>query len=74
VLTLLSRDTVVASGFGLRGQRERLRFLRRLHHGLHLRRHRFHSKRPKGRKASVNPVLCKGDGLCNTKCPTGAIF
>jgi heterodisulfide reductase subunit A len=26
-----------------------------------------------GKKASVNPVLCKGDGLCNTKCPTGAI-
>jgi heterodisulfide reductase subunit A len=26
-----------------------------------------------GRKAVVNPVLCKGDGLCNTKCPTGAI-
>ena len=28
---------------------------------------------PKGRKARVNPVLCKGDGLCNTKCPTRAI-
>jgi heterodisulfide reductase subunit A len=28
---------------------------------------------PKGKKASVNPVLCKGDGLCNAKCPTGAI-
>jgi heterodisulfide reductase subunit A2 len=28
---------------------------------------------PKGRKARVNPVLCKGDGLCNTKCPTGAV-
>ncbi|GAB6061933.1 hypothetical protein JCM30394_06620 [Deferrisoma palaeochoriense] len=27
---------------------------------------------PKGR-ASVNPVLCKGDGLCNAVCPTGAI-
>jgi len=27
-----------------------------------------------GKKAVVNPVLCKGDGLCNTKCPTGAIF
>ena len=26
-----------------------------------------------GRKAHVNPVLCKGDGLCNSKCPTGAI-
>ncbi|MDA8234202.1 MAG: FAD-dependent oxidoreductase [Clostridia bacterium] len=28
---------------------------------------------PRGRKAVVNPVLCKGDGLCNTKCPTRAI-
>ncbi|MGE5838932.1 MAG: 4Fe-4S dicluster domain-containing protein, partial [Deltaproteobacteria bacterium] len=27
---------------------------------------------PKGRKARVNPVLCKGDGLCSAKCPTGA--
>jgi len=28
---------------------------------------------PRGKKAKVNPVLCKGDGLCNAKCPTGAI-
>ena len=28
---------------------------------------------PRGKKAVVNPVLCKGDGLCNAKCPTGAI-
>lgn len=28
---------------------------------------------PKGKKAKVNPVLCKGDGICTTKCPTGAI-
>ena len=27
----------------------------------------------KGKKARVNPILCKGDGLCNTKCPTNAI-
>ncbi len=26
-----------------------------------------------GKKAVVNPILCKGDGLCNSKCPTGAI-
>ena len=26
-----------------------------------------------GKKARVNPVLCKGDGLCNAKCPTNAI-
>lgn len=29
---------------------------------------------PLGKKARVNPVLCKGDGLCNAKCPTGAIY
>ena len=29
---------------------------------------------PKGKKARVNPILCKGDGLCNTRCPTGAIY
>ncbi|MBI5501109.1 MAG: CoB--CoM heterodisulfide reductase iron-sulfur subunit A family protein [Deltaproteobacteria bacterium] len=28
---------------------------------------------PQGKRAVVNPVLCKGDGLCNTKCPTGAV-
>ena len=31
------------------------------------------SETRRGRKAVVNPVLCKGDGLCNAKCPTGAI-
>ncbi|MFH0994721.1 MAG: FAD-dependent oxidoreductase, partial [Pseudomonadota bacterium] len=29
---------------------------------------------PKGKKAKVNPILCKGDGLCNTRCPAGAIY
>jgi heterodisulfide reductase subunit A len=29
---------------------------------------------PQGKKAWVNPVLCKGDGVCNAKCPTSAIF
>jgi heterodisulfide reductase subunit A len=29
---------------------------------------------PKGKKAFVNPILCKGDGLCNAKCPTNAIM
>jgi heterodisulfide reductase subunit A len=32
----------------------------------------FHDT-PQGRKARVLPVLCKGDGLCNAKCPTEAI-
>ena len=25
------------------------------------------------RKANVNSILCKGDGLCNSVCPTSAI-
>ena len=33
----------------------------------------FHDTRF-GKKAVVNPVICKGDGLCNVKCPTGAIM
>jgi len=28
---------------------------------------------PQGRKAWVNPILCKGDGVCNAKCPTNAV-
>jgi heterodisulfide reductase subunit A len=28
---------------------------------------------PAGTKARVNPILCKGDGVCNAKCPTSAI-
>jgi len=28
---------------------------------------------PRGKKALVNPVLCKGCGLCCAKCPTAAI-
>ena len=30
-------------------------------------------KTGRGDKAVVNPVICKGDGLCNAVCPTGAI-
>jgi heterodisulfide reductase subunit A len=29
---------------------------------------------PQGKKARVKAILCKGDGLCNAKCPTGAIY
>jgi heterodisulfide reductase subunit A len=32
----------------------------------------FHET-PRGKKAKVNPILCKGDGLCNSRCPTAAI-
>jgi heterodisulfide reductase subunit A2 len=32
----------------------------------------FHET-PTGKKARVNPILCKGDGICNSRCPTAAI-
>jgi heterodisulfide reductase subunit A len=32
----------------------------------------FHET-PRGKKARVNPILCKGDGLCSSRCPTAAI-
>ena len=72
VLTLLSKDTVVASGSVCEVNEydcvscgacisactyEAIDFV----------------DTPKGKKARVNPVLCKGDGVCNAKCPTNAI-
>ncbi len=72
VLTLLSHDTVVASGAVCEVRQsdcvscgacitactyDAIEFV----------------ETPKGKKAWVNPVLCKGDGVCNTKCPTSAI-
>ncbi len=72
VLTLLSHDTVVASGsvcvidekkcMGCGACVEACTY-----GALEL----YETKQ--GEKARINPVLCKGDGLCNTKCPTGAI-
>lgn len=72
VLTLLSRDTVTASGSVAKVTEydcvscgacitactyQAIEFV----------------DTPKGKKAWVNPILCKGDGLCNAKCPTNAI-
>jgi heterodisulfide reductase subunit A len=72
VLTLLSKDTVVASGSVCEVSEydcvscgacitacsyEAIEFI----------------DTPKGKKAWVNPILCKGDGVCNAKCPTNAI-
>ncbi|MBI4970740.1 MAG: 4Fe-4S binding protein [Candidatus Omnitrophica bacterium] len=31
------------------------------------------SLKRQGKKVAINHVLCNGDGLCNSKCPTGAI-
>ena len=72
VLTLLSHDTVVASGSVAQVNESRCMgcgacVAACTYGALDLR------DTKQGKKASVNPVLCKGDGLCNTKCPTGAI-
>jgi len=72
VLTLLSHDTVVASGSVALVNESRCigcgACVSACTYGaLDLR------DTKQGKKAMVNPVLCKGDGLCNTKCPTGAI-
>jgi heterodisulfide reductase subunit A len=72
VLTLLSHDTVVASGSVAQVNESRCMgcgacVAACTYGALDLR------ETKQGKKATVNPVLCKGDGLCNTKCPTGAI-
>ena len=72
VLTLLSHDIVVASGSVCRVDESKCigcgACVSACTYGvLEL------SDTKRGKKATVNPVLCKGDGLCNTKCPTGAI-
>ncbi len=72
VLTLLSRDTVVASGSVCEVEEHRC-----ISCGACITACTYGAiefcDTPAGRKARVNPVLCKGDGLCNTKCATGAI-
>jgi heterodisulfide reductase subunit A len=71
-LTLLSHDTIIASGSVCGVDEKRCigcgQCVSACAYGaIELREGR------QGEKAVVNPVLCKGDGLCNAKCPTGAI-
>ncbi len=72
VLTLLSRDTVTASGAVCEVHEEDC-----ISCGACITACSYDAisfvMTDKGRKARVNPVLCKGDGLCNAKCPTNAI-
>ena len=73
VLTLLSRDTVVASGAVCDVKANDC-----ISCGACITSCTYGAiefiETDRGRKAWVNPVLCKGDGVCNTKCPTGAIY
>lgn len=72
VLTLLSRDIVTVSGAVCEVDEQKCMGCGACvevcaYNAIELRDTR------QGKKAGVIPVLCKGDGLCNTKCPTGAI-
>jgi heterodisulfide reductase subunit A2 len=72
VLTLLSHDTVVASGSVCEVKEKRCMGCGQCISACTYGAIEFRETR-QGKKAVVNPVLCKGDGLCNAKCPTRAI-
>jgi heterodisulfide reductase subunit A len=72
VLTLLSRDTVVASGSVARVDENDCVACGACITACTYDAISFRDT-PTGKKAFVNPILCKGDGLCNAKCPTSAI-
>jgi heterodisulfide reductase subunit A2 len=72
VLTLLSHDTVVASGAVCEVDEKKCMACGECIAACTYGAIEFRETR-QGKKAAVNPVLCKGDGLCNAKCPTGAI-
>jgi heterodisulfide reductase subunit A2 len=72
VLTLLSHDTVVASGSVCEVEEKKCMGCGACISACTYGAIEFRETR-QGKKAVVNVVLCKGDGLCNAKCPTGAI-
>ena len=73
VLTLLSHDTVVASGSVCEVNEKKCMGCGACITACTYGAIEFRDTK-QGKKAVVNPVLCKGDGLCNATCPTGAIF
>jgi heterodisulfide reductase subunit A len=72
VLTLLSHDTVTASGSVCEVKEDRCVSCGACISVCAYDAIEF-ADTPQGKKAKVNPVLCKGDGLCNSVCPTAAI-
>jgi heterodisulfide reductase subunit A len=72
VLTLLSHDTVTASGAVCEVNEKKCIGCGACVSVCTYSAIEFRETR-QGKKAVVNPILCKGDGLCNAKCPTGAI-
>jgi heterodisulfide reductase subunit A len=72
-LTLLSHDTVTASGSVCEVDESKCVSCGACISVCTYDAIAFHDT-PQGKKAGVNAVLCKGDGLCNTVCPTAAIF
>jgi heterodisulfide reductase subunit A len=72
VLTLLSHDTIIASGSVCEVDEKKCIGCGHCISVCTYDAVDFRETR-QGEKAVVNPVLCKGDGLCCAKCPTGAI-
>jgi heterodisulfide reductase subunit A len=72
-LTLLSHDTVTVSGSVCEVEETKCMSCGACIDACTYNAIEFRSTK-QGQKAVVNPVLCKGDGLCNAKCPTGAIY
>ena len=69
---LLSQDTVTASGSVCRVEEDYCISCGACITACSYGAIEFHDT-PAGKKATVIPVLCKGCGLCNSKCPTDAI-
>ncbi|MBN1547137.1 MAG: CoB--CoM heterodisulfide reductase iron-sulfur subunit A family protein, partial [Syntrophaceae bacterium] len=72
VLTLLSRDTVTVSGAVCEVDEKRCMGCGACIEACTYGAIEFR-KTKQGQKAVVNPVICKGDGMCNARCPTKAI-
>ena len=71
-LTLLSHDTVTVSGSVCEVDEARCIACGACVEACAYAAIEFRDTR-RGKKAVVNPVICKGDGLCNAVCPTGAV-